>query len=78
MAEVGLEVGDLKDRFVHELAADSWKLITYHGVCRKFRTIQMTAKCSITTERQNVLLIYPLYKTIHMDAVSVTFVSWLT
>jgi len=32
------------------------------------RTIQMKAKCSITAERQRVLLIHPLYKTIHIDA----------
>jgi len=32
MAEVMLEVDDLKGRSVHELAVDSWKLITYHRV----------------------------------------------
>jgi len=31
--EVMLEVDDLNGRSVHELAADSWKLITYHTVC---------------------------------------------
>jgi len=33
VAEVRLEVDDLKGRSVHELAANSWKLITYHRVC---------------------------------------------
>ena len=33
MAEVVFEVDDLKGRSVHESAADSWKLITYHWVC---------------------------------------------
>jgi len=34
MAEVILlDIDDLKGRPVHELAADSWKLITYHRVC---------------------------------------------
>jgi len=33
MAKVMLEVDDLKGRSVHELAADGWKLITYHRVC---------------------------------------------
>ena len=28
----------------------------------------MKTKCSITVERQSVLLVYPLYKAIHMDA----------
>jgi len=32
------------------------------------RTIPMKAKCSITAERQRVLLIHPLFKTIHIDA----------
>ena len=30
MAEVILEPENLKGRSVHELAADSWNLITYH------------------------------------------------
>jgi len=33
MAEAVLEDDDLKSRSVHELAVDSWKLITYHRVC---------------------------------------------
>jgi len=33
MAEVMLEVDDLKGRSVLELAANSWKHITYHSVC---------------------------------------------
>jgi len=33
MADAMLEGDDLKGRSVHELAADSWKLITYHRVC---------------------------------------------
>jgi len=33
MAEVMLGVDDLKGRSVHELVADSWKLINYHRVC---------------------------------------------
>jgi len=33
MVEVILEPEDLKGRSVHELAADSWNLITYHRVC---------------------------------------------
>jgi len=28
-----LEVDDLKGQSVHELAANSWKFITYHRVC---------------------------------------------
>jgi len=34
------------------------------------------SECSITAERQRMLLIYPLYKTIHMDAVIVEFVAY--
>jgi len=33
MAEVMLEVEELKGRSVHGLAANSWKLITYHRLC---------------------------------------------
>jgi len=33
MAEVMLEADDSKGRSAHELAEDSWKLITYHVVC---------------------------------------------
>jgi len=33
MTEVMPEVDDLKGRSVHELAANSWKLITYYRVC---------------------------------------------
>jgi len=32
MAQAMLEVDDLKGRSVHELAANGWKLITYHSV----------------------------------------------
>jgi len=39
--------------------------------------IELKAKCSITAERQRVLLIYHLYKTTHMDAVIVTVVEYL-
>jgi len=41
----------------------------------KYRTIRLKAKCSITAERQSVLLIYHLYKTIHMDALNVTVLA---
>jgi len=33
MAEVVLEADSLKGRYVHEWAANSWKLVTYHRVC---------------------------------------------
>jgi len=37
------------------------------------------SKCSITAERQSVLLIYHLYKPIYMDALTITFhVSLMT
>jgi len=36
-----------------------------------------TKKCIITAERQRVFLIYHLYKTIHMDALTITLLSFL-
>jgi len=35
------------------------------------------SKCSITTERQRVLLIYYLNKTVHMYALIVTIVAYV-
>ena len=42
---------------------------------KKYRTIRLKAKCSITAERQLVFLIYYLYKTIHMDALILTVLA---
>jgi len=39
--------------------------------------IEMKAKCSIAAKRQSVLLIYHLYKTIHMDALTINLLSSL-
>jgi len=35
IAEVRLEVGDLKGRPIHESVVKGWKLTTYHSVCRQ-------------------------------------------
>jgi len=37
----------------------------------------MKAKCSIRAERQRVFLVYPLYKPVHMHALTITFHSSL-
>jgi len=35
----------------------------------------MKGEYSITAERQGVLLIHPLYKIVHMDALTITLLS---
>jgi len=84
MAEVMPGVDDLMGRSVHELATNSWKLITYHWVYfkgrMKIRNNPIESKCSITAERQNVPLVYHFYETFHINAVIVAFVEyfWVT
>jgi len=43
----------------------------------KVQNNPIESKCSITAERQSVLLIYHLYKTIHMDVLIMTHAGYI-